>query len=187
MTNAYPNRELDLNGSVQEALHVFRRRPWTGWARRTWDAMRLLFLPALLATSVTAVLATPAHAKTYDAVNVDVPFKFNIGRRAFRPGHYQLIIVGNGLLAMRDARQHTVASLVTRSVDAGGPAPVTKLVFQMRKKRAYLDQVRIENHSLALQVVGEQLAIRQPEPSPELPRFVIESMFQRNASPGLKH
>lgn len=188
VANSYPNRELDLNYSVQVALfRILRRRPWKTFVHRTWDAVSRLFLAALFATSLMVLLATAAQAKTYDTVTIDVPFKFSIGERTFRPGRYQLIIRGNGLLALRDAHEHTIASLVTRTVDIGEPAADTKLVFKLKKNHAVLTQVLMEHHSQALEVMGEELAMRQADPVPELPAFIIDSLFDRRSGSGLTH
>jgi hypothetical protein len=121
-------------------------------------------------------------------VDAEVPFKFKVGDRTFGPGRYQLFIVGTNLLAMRDAHAHTVASFITRPIENGGLAPQNKLIFKRENKRNRLTQVWIANHSQALEVVGEQAAIRPSGPKPELPpAFLIDSMFQRQDSPGMKH
>jgi hypothetical protein len=189
VTNPYPSREIDLNVSVQVALfRVLRRQPWKRFAYRTWDAVSRLFLAALFATSLMLLLATAAQAKTYDTVTIDVPFKFNIGERTFPPGHYQLVIRGNGLLALRDAHEHTIASLVTRTVEMSEPAADTQLVFKLKKNHAFLTQVLMEHRSQALEVVGEELALRQPSLPPPPDFFQnVEALLGRQSSPGLRH
>jgi hypothetical protein len=190
VANSYPNREVDLNYSVQVALfRILRRRPWKMFAHRTWDAVSRLFLATLFATSLTLLLATAAQAKTYDAVTIDVPFKFSIGERTFPPGRYQLIIKGNGLLALRDAHAHTIASLVTRSVDIGEPAADTHLVFKMKNNHVFLTQLLMEHRSQALEVMGEELALRQPSPLSPPPEFnaEVDALFERRSSPGMRH
>lgn len=190
MTNPYPSREIDLNVSVQVALfRVLRRQPWKRLAHRTWDAVSRLLLAALFATSLMVLLAAAAQAKTYETVTIDVPFKFSIGERTFRPGHYQLVIKGNGLLALRDAHEHTIASLVTRTVEMGEPAADTHLVFRMKNNHVFLAQVQMEHRSQALEVLGEELAMRQlslPSPPPDFFQNV-EALLGRQSSPGLRH
>jgi hypothetical protein len=190
VANPYPNREIDSNESVLVAVfRVLRRQPWKTMATRTWDAVSRLFLSALLATVLTGLLVTAAHARTYEVLTTNVPFKFKVGDRTFQPGLYQFILVGPGRLAIRDAHQHFIASLITRSRELGGAAPATKLVFDTPKKHpAQLDQIWIENRSQVLDVVGEELAVRQPSPvpAPMLPPGV-SSLFARRAEPGLKH
>jgi len=138
-------------------------------------AARLLHA-AVLAVSILA-LQQPAAAEShnYDVITADVPFKFFVGERSFRPGQYDFIMVGNGLLAMRDAKKHFIASLVTRSTENDGPAVTNKLVFTHRKNRPYLTHIFVEHRKLVMEVQGEQLAIAPArpvlQPDPEfLPR-----------------
>jgi len=188
VANLYPNCQLDLNESVLTAVfRVLRRRPWTNLGQRARNAMGRLFLYALFATLLAILLAAAARARTYDCVDVDVPFKFDLGHRTFPPGHYQLVIVGSGLMALRDAHKHVVASVVTRQVENGGQAAETKLVFTKEKKFPRLSQVVIANRSQALEVLGEELAIRRSTPQVEVPPYVINSLFERQGSPGLKY
>lgn len=188
MANLYPNSELDLNESVQTSVfRVLRRWPWENLTQRARNTLVRLFLYAVFATLLAALLAAAAQARTYDCVDANVPFKFDIGHRTFRPGHYQLVIVGNGVLAVRDEHKNVVASVITRQVENGGPAAETKLVFAGDKKHRRLSQIVIANRSQALEVLGEELAIRPPAPHAEVPPFVINSLFERQGPPGLKY
>jgi hypothetical protein len=90
-------------------------------------------------------------------------------------------------MALRDSRKHVVASLVTRQIENGGPAAETKLVFTKGKDHPRLSQVLIANRPQGLEVLGEELAIRRPAPQVEVPPYVINSLFERQASPGLKY
>jgi len=152
--------------------------------------------------AVLAMTAPPAGAQThpetytnkwsagtYQVLTTNVPFKFKVGARTFKPGQYQFIVPGPCRLAIRDSHKHFIASLITRAREIGGPAPATKLVFVIPKKHpARLDQIWIENRSQVLDVVGEEVAMRQPSPvpAPMLPPDV-NSLFGRRAAPGLKH
>jgi hypothetical protein len=124
----------------------------------------LLHSTLLAALAAALLLPASAQVRTYNVLTADVPFKFNIGDRTFRPGHYQFIFVGTGLLALRDAKAHTVASLITRPIETGGPSPTTKLVFDTRKKNARLSRIWVENRSQVLEVLGEQLAMPSSPP-----------------------
>jgi hypothetical protein len=157
MTNLLLNREIprEPNYSVLYAAYiVLRRQPWQMWAGRTWNAMKSCLLAALLAACAGAT----AHARNYEVLTADVPFKFNIGNRTFGPGQYQFIFAGNGLLAVRDANAHMVASLVTRSVASGAPSVETKLVFKLRKNQQRLEQLRIANSTQVVEIVREEEA-----------------------------
>jgi hypothetical protein len=145
-------------------------------------------LRSSLFTALAALLLLPAAAqvRTYDVLTADVPFKFNIGNRTFHPGHYQFVLVGANLLALRDAKLHTVASIITRSVETSGPAPNTKLVFDTRKKNARLAKICLESRSQVLEVLGEQLAMPSSLPlTPPLPAEGF-SFSNRSDVPRLK-
>lgn len=123
-----------------------------------------------LVALVSIVLWLPAmsQVRTYDVITASVPFKFTVGDRAFRPGQYEFIVVGVGLLAVRNEQRHVIAALVTRSVETGEPSLITKLVFNKKKNRSQLVRIALANQSQALEVIGEQLAIRS-SPSPQSP------------------
>jgi hypothetical protein len=185
VANPYPNREIDLNESILvAAFRVLRRQPWKTFATTTWETVSRLFLSALFAISLTTLLATAAQARTYEAFTVDVPFKFHVGNRTFRPGHYQFIFAGPGLLAVRDAKANVIATLVTRSIETGKPSPDSKVVF---RKHDQLAQIWIGNRTQVVEILGEELAIRQPAPPPVsvLPKDV-DSLFDRRSAPGFK-
>ena len=142
----------------------------------------------LVAALLACVRPAAAQARTYDVFTADVPFKFNIGNRTFRPGHYQFIFAGAGLLALRDAKKHVVASIIYRPINTGTPSPASKLVFKALKKHTQqLARICIQNQSQVLEILEEELAIRQTAPPPPalLPQG-IESMFERSSVPRLR-
>ena len=193
MTDSFFNREISPapNCSVQYAIYLrLRRQPWKVMAIKTWHTIKQLFLLVLLMVSMAAMLSVPAQARThtYEVLTADVPFKFHIGDRTFRPGHYDFVFVGNGLLAMRDSHKHVIASVVTRPLDAGGPSSITKLVFVNRKKDHRLAEIRIQNSAQALEVLGQELAVAKPpssSPSPAIDPFF--SFVDRSGGPHLKY
>jgi hypothetical protein len=135
-----------------------------------------------------AVCVLPAHAHTYEGLDVEVPFKFKIGDRAFRPGRYQFVMVGNGVVALRDAKRRVIASLVARPIQTGAPVTQNKLVFRTKKKDKLLSQIWIENRAQVLDVLGEQMAM-QPAHTVPVPRVrpEIDSLFERNTVPRFKY
>jgi len=127
---------------------------------------------ALAAILITALLSPAAAQKrAYTSVNVDVPFKFKLNEksRSFRPGSYKFLFVGTNLMALRDAKAHTVASLLTRDVKIGSASPATKLIFERKKKSFYLARILIQDESRAIDILGEELAIPSSSPADWLP------------------
>jgi len=151
---------------------------------RTFLQSILLFAASLSGCLMPAT----AHASTYEALAVDVPFKFTIGERTFRPGHYQFVLMSDSVVALRDSKAHTVASLMTRTLKTDGPVAISKLVFSKGKKHSQLTRIWVANRSEVLEVMGEQVAMRPaptPAPSSTL-RLDVESLFDRNYEPRFK-
>lgn len=125
-------------------------------------------LQTALASILFAALLSPAAAqeRTYKSVNVDVPFKFKLNEksRSFRPGSYKFLFVGTNLMALRDAKAHIVASILTRDVKIGSASPATKLIFEHKKKDFCLARILIQDQSRAIDILGEELAIPSPPP-----------------------
>ena len=162
MTNLYmyPEMHEPNSSAVLAVFRVLRRQPWDQWAGQAFDVLKRLLTLALVAVSLAALMPpAAAQARTYDVLSADVPFKFSVGDRTFGPGHYQFIFAGPGMMVLRDAHQHVVASLVTKWVETGNTAPETKLVFDTQAKRARLTQICIQSRSQALEIVGEELAM----------------------------
>ena len=161
-----------VSSALFGAGRALRRQLWELLATTRWYVVTRLLMAAVLAVSVLA-LERPAAAEphTYQVITANVPFQFFVGDRGFHPGQYDFIMVGNGLLAIRDAKKHFIASLVTRSSEADGPTS-NKLVFTHRKKRAYLTQIFLEGSTQFMEVRGEQLAI-----DPALPLLQLDPDF----------
>ena len=155
----------------------------------TWDHMRRFLHVALIASSLGAMLPTLAHARAYDVVSSDVPFKFQIGERTFKPGRYDFILASPGVVAMRDSHHHIVANIATRPRTTGGLAITTKLVFNTHTKTAQLIQIWATQNQPGMDVVGEEKAVQttSPAPAPLLLPSDINSLFDRRAAPGFKH
>jgi hypothetical protein len=159
-------------------------------AIRTWDTMRRFLLSTLVAASLTASLAvllpSVAEARSYPVLSSYVPFKFQVGEHTFKPGRYDFIVAGPGVVAMRDEHEHFVASIVTRSREAGEAITSAKLVFNTRSKVAQLIQIWTAEGSPILDVVGEEMAVRPTAPAWITPTDV-QALFERNGSSRLKY
>lgn len=167
MKDLFYNQEIPRqhSSSIENSAYFdVRHKPWKVMAARTWPAVKRSLLLTIFVACLMPLPAVAADTRTYDALLADVPFKFHIGQRSFRPGHYQFIFVGNGLLTMRDAHRHVVVSLITRSIDGGAQAEVSKLVFTTQNKDIRLAEIRMQNKSQILEILGEQLAIPTAAP-----------------------
>jgi hypothetical protein len=140
-----------------------------------------LFTALLPAWLLPAIATAAPQARTYEAIDFDVPFKFDIGNRSFHPGHYQFLFVGNGLTVMRDAKMHAVASLITRPIEIGYPTPESKIVFETKKNRSRLSRICLQYRLQQMEVVGEQVAMRSELPvwSPPLSSVDVNALMQR--------
>jgi hypothetical protein len=195
VSNSLPNAEpRDYNSSAVLAVYdILRRQPWKTLAIRTWDTMKRFLLSMLvaasLATSFATFLPTMAEAKSYQVLSSYVPFKFQVGERTFKPGRYEFILAGPGMVAMRDEHDHIVAAITTRPRTAAGFATSAKLVFNNHTKTAQLIQIWAAPNQPGLDVTGEDLAVR-PAPS-TVPVNALqpgfEFLMQRPSAPGLKY
>jgi hypothetical protein len=140
--------------------------------KHSWKLQILVFpLAALLLGAGAAAQDLPqAHERTYPAFTVDVPFKFTVGQRTFAAGNYQFILVGPGLLAVGDLhKKRMVATLLTRQMQTSAAPAATKLVFTHDRKYARLTSILLERSTQSLEILGEEVAMRQ-SPSQPLPQ-----------------
>ena len=189
MTNSLPHGEFrDTNTSAVLAVYrILQRQPWKTMAIATWDAMRRFLHVALIAASLGAMLPTLAHAHSYQVLSTYVPFKFQVGNRTFKPGRYDFIVAGPGIVAMRDEHDQFIASITTRTRTTGGPTTETKLVFNTHTKTAQLIQIWAAKGEPGMDVLGEELVVR---PARTVPTNALqpgyEFMLQRPSAPGFK-
>ena len=149
------------------AFRAPRRQFWEVLASASWDNVSRALHAIMFAAALAVLLFSPAaHARTYDVFTADVPFKFNVGDRTFRPGHYEFIFVGPGLVAVRDGQKEVIGSFVTRAITAKAPAPSSKLVFVNDKKHQQLTQIWLENRTEGVQILREEVAVRSTPPKP---------------------
>ncbi|MGZ4829790.1 MAG: hypothetical protein ACXV5J_11920 [Candidatus Angelobacter sp.] len=195
MSNSLPNAEpREYNSSAVLAVYdILRRQPWKTVAVRTWDTVRRFLLSTLvaasLATSFASLLPTMAEAKSYQVLSSYVPFKFQVGDQTFKPGRYDFIMAGPGIVAMRDEHQHFVASITTRSRTTGGMTSSPKLVFNTHTKTAQLIQIWAAKGEPGMDVVGEETAVRPAQSTVPADALQpgLEFLMSRPSAPGLKH
>jgi len=195
VSNSLPNAEpREYNSSAVLAVYdILRRQPWKTMAIRTWATMRRFLLATLvaasLATSFATLLPTVAEAKSYQVLSSYVPFKFQVGDRTFKPGRYDFIMAGPGIVAMRDEHERIVASITTRPRTAGGFATQAKLVFNTHTKTAQLIQIWTAKNQPGMDVVGEETSARPVQSTVPANALQpgLEFLTDRPATPGLKH
>jgi len=90
----------------------------------------------LIARTLTSLLlvvvwlaATAQAQSTPLVIKVRIPFEFSIGDRSFPPGDYSLVQPLQHLLALRDARGHTIASALTSGIESSEAPVISKLRF----------------------------------------------------------
>lgn len=102
-------------------------------------------IAGILASLVTAVLlvGSAAQAQTLNdhIVTFAVPFDFAIGQKTFPAGAYSLVRTEPYLLELRDADRHSLAQVVTRTVESLQTTAQSKVVFYTENGRHLLGQV----------------------------------------------
>jgi hypothetical protein len=195
VSNSLPNAEpRDYNSSAVLAVYdILRRQPWKTVVIRTWNTVRRLLLSALVAASLASsfaiLLPTVADAKSYRVLSSYVPFNFQVGDRTIKPGRYDFIMAGPGIVAMRDEHEHFVASITTRSRTNGGVTISPKLVFNTHTKTAQLIQIWAARGEPCMDVVGEETAVRPAQSAAPVNTFQpgLEFLLDRPSAPGFKH
>ncbi len=113
----------------------------------------------LVARTLTSLLlgvllpAYTAQAQRIERViDVNIPFEFNVGNQSFSAGHYSLVRLSPSQLQLRDAEGHSLATLLTNSVQTSDAPAAPKLQFHNLDGRYVLAQVWQANDS-----IGQQL------------------------------
>ena len=101
-------------------------------------------------------------------VQVNVPFDFTVGDKAFPAGQYRLVSTAQHRLDLRDSQGRVLAGLITHSVQSLDKSPSTKLKFSTAGGGHELTQVWIQGG-----LIGDELA------SPKQPR----ALAKRNVPP----
>jgi hypothetical protein len=123
-----------------------------------------------IVTLLVALLApVVALARAYQTFTVDVPFEFNIGDRKFKPGTYIFVVLGPGLMAMENGKRHVITTLITRDLRGTDADAPPHMYFERKDKHNRLASIWIGNSTQGLQIVGEEVAMRQSQaPLPEV-------------------
>jgi hypothetical protein len=108
----------------------------------------------LIITLALMLFTLSASAHTYRALAANVPFKFSVGKRTFRPGAYRFVATGTGLLALLDSKTRIVAVFMTRPAQTSASAGSAQLIFEKGKK--HLQLARIAMDGSEQEILGEE-------------------------------
>ena len=98
-------------------------------------------------------LGSVAHAqRAQRMIKANIPFEFGVGDQVFPAGNYSLLSTAPALLELRDAEGHTLAKVLTNSVETLKTPASPTLQFSSEGGRYSLAQVWQENYS-----IGQQL------------------------------
>ncbi len=128
----------------------------------SWKSIVALILLAALFTPIAA------RARAYQTFTVDVPFEFTIGDRKFRPGTYIFVILGPGLMAVENSKKRVLTTLITRDIRTPDGNASPHMFFDKKKGHNHLASIWMGNGARGLEIVGEQVAMRQNQPPPPL-------------------
>ena len=123
-----------------------------------WKA---LFSLSLLATSLLPAWAQNTKLPAFKAT---VPHEFKIGNHKFKAGMYELVVVGPGLMLVRDAKGKLLTRLLTRAVPGPQTDMPSHVVFEKQKGPYRLASLWIQNSAGGLEILGEDVAIGQSRP-----------------------
>jgi hypothetical protein len=132
-----------------------------------------------LATALLAALLLPAKAQThtYQAFKAQVPFEFRVGNHTLKAGTYELLIVGPGLIVVRDAKGRVVTRVLTRSIHRNESEAPPRMIFENQKGKTWLSAVWMTNNAWGLEILGEEIAMRPNPPAtmmdPIIPRVIL--------------
>lgn len=122
---------------------------------------------AIAVLALATLLAAQEPKKlVLQSFNGDVPFEFRIGDRKFHAGHYEFVVVGSGLMAMRDSHAKILAMLITRQLHDKERDVAPRFIFERVKGRPRLASIWMEKGAQGYQIVGEDMLIRQVRPGP---------------------
>jgi hypothetical protein len=137
---------------------------WQPWKERVNVHSR----KSIIALTLFIVLLAPvvAQARAYQTFTVDVPFEFTIGDRKFKPGTYIFVILGPGLMTVENAKKRVITTLMTRDIRAADATVSPRMYFDKKNGHNHLASIWMGNGAAGLEIIGEEVAMRQTQPPP---------------------
>jgi hypothetical protein len=104
-------------------------------------------------------LGSTVHAQSIErSIKATIPFEFSVGDKTFPAGNYRLVSTAPAFLQLRDAAGHSLATVLTNSVQSLNATATPKLQFLSEGGHFRLAQVwQGSYHS------GQQLQSRKPQ------------------------
>lgn len=123
--------------------------------RKIIQIVSLLSIVLTVATfSVKASNAAPAAAEIGFGTEVNIPFAFNIGDKAYEAGRYivrvQKLPTGAAILSIRNPETDAEQTLFMNETGDGGTVDKVNLVFANVDGQRYLTKVRSQDKTFAL-------------------------------------
>lgn len=115
--------------------------------------MKRLVASSVSTMSLAVLLFVGAHGQTANhVIKVQIPFAFEVGNKTFPAGAYSLLQSAPYLISLRDSRGHTLANLVTATVERADTSGPAKLDFYVDGERYLLARVWRDHDALGHQI-----------------------------------
>ncbi len=119
---------------------------------------------------VLALGSTVQAQRPERTIKATIPFEFSVGSQTFPAGTYWLVSTAPAFLQLRDRAGHTLATVLTNSVQSLNNPASPKLRFNSEGGQYRLAQVWQENDSTGEQLqparTAANLAKRRSKPAP---------------------
>lgn len=138
------------------------------------QSWKSLVTMGLLTASLLPARAQNVVLQTFRAT---VPYEFKIGNHKFKPGAYELVVLGPGLMVVRDAKGKVLARLVTRAVQGPQTVSPPRWVFETQKGHARLTSIWMQNNAWGLEILGEEVAMQQRPPVKLQEQLILSPRF----------
>lgn len=122
----------------------------------------------LVVVMIILLMSASGESRKYPGVQAEVTSEFSIARRTFRRGTYQFLLVGPGLLAIRNPHGPVLAVFMTRPLKSFSSSSPGSLIFRKHKKQMQLKELWPLGQEQRLEIVAEEPALppNQYQPSP---------------------
>jgi hypothetical protein len=121
---------------IGSAGPLMRNKTWEGCMKRITANLALRMMIVLLFAGAGFAQYTPQLI-----LKVDVPFEFNVGKKTYPAGSYQIVRTAPYTLALRDSKNEFLTSVVTGSIVSGQARSAPALRFEVDGDQHVLSQI----------------------------------------------